>query len=186
MHLLGVSTKKYVQFGTDLLSPNHDEVIAFRNRNFVTPDYTVIGDKYYLNASGQEVKPDVETLHVLEQDRHQVNEELNLSDLVATKNLLRFYTPSGFTPVNSHKYDYSYSLYEMLRAEKNAGNGSTSLYSERGGKSTSVLYKTNAPELTDDKTAITDFPAKVEDQTDVDNTNIAERLEEATTTSSSK
>ncbi|WDF81793.1 LTA synthase family protein [Lacticaseibacillus pabuli] len=185
MHLLGVHTKKYVQFGTDLLSPNHDQVVAFRNRNFVTPDYTAIGSKYYLNASGQEVKPDVESLDVLKQDKAQVDNELTLSDLVATKNLLRFYTPTGFTPVDSHKYDYSYSLYEMLRTEKNAGNGSTSLYSERGDKSTSVLYKTNAPELSDDKTPITDYPSKVEDQTDVDSSSIAARLEEATSTSSS-
>ena len=28
-HLLGVDSKDYVHFGTDLLSPDHDEVVPF-------------------------------------------------------------------------------------------------------------------------------------------------------------
>ncbi|PKC51566.1 alkaline phosphatase-like protein, partial [Rhizophagus irregularis] len=34
LHLLGVDTKNYVQFGTDLLSEEHNEVVAFRNDDF--------------------------------------------------------------------------------------------------------------------------------------------------------
>ena len=37
LHLLGISTKRYIQFGTDLFSSQHDQVVALRNQDFVTP-----------------------------------------------------------------------------------------------------------------------------------------------------
>ncbi len=45
LHLLGIDDKDYLHFGTDLLSPQHDQVVAFRNGNFVTSKYTVLGGK---------------------------------------------------------------------------------------------------------------------------------------------
>ena len=37
-----MDTKDYVQFGTDLLSENHDELIPFRNGEFVSPTITFV------------------------------------------------------------------------------------------------------------------------------------------------
>lgn len=37
LHLLGISSKRYIQFGTDLFSKQHSQVVAFRNQDFVTP-----------------------------------------------------------------------------------------------------------------------------------------------------
>ena len=40
LHLLGIEDKNYIHFGTDLLSPQHDQVVAFRNGNLsrrITP-----------------------------------------------------------------------------------------------------------------------------------------------------
>lgn len=169
LHLLGVQTQNYVQFGTDLLSPQHDQTVIFRNRNFITPDYTVLGSKTYLNASGQEVTPDPESIAMLAADKKKVAEALKLSDLVATQNLLRFYTPAGFTPVNSTDYDYTNSLYRLLQAEADAAakRQSSSLYSKRHDQSSTSLYKSDAPELTDAETVVTDFPEAVVDQTDL-------------------
>ena len=36
---MGIDDKDYLHFGTDLLSSQHDQVVAFRNGNFVTNDY---------------------------------------------------------------------------------------------------------------------------------------------------
>jgi lipoteichoic acid synthase len=53
LHLLGISTKRYIQFGTDLFSSQHDQVVALRNQDFVTPKYTSISGKIYLNSTWQ-------------------------------------------------------------------------------------------------------------------------------------
>lgn len=177
MHLLGVSTKRYVQFGTDLLSSQHDQLVAFRTRNFITPDYSYIGGKYYLNATGQRITPDLETKQVLTEDKAKVDESLKLSDLLATKNLLRFYTPAGFTPVNTNEYDYTNNLARMRKIEKQAGSASTSLYSKRGNKTTTVLYKSDAPELTDNESVITKYPATADKKSksdDADSSSVKE------------
>lgn len=41
LHLLGISTKRYIMFGTDLFSTHHDQLVAFRNEDFVSPKYTL-------------------------------------------------------------------------------------------------------------------------------------------------
>jgi Phosphoglycerol transferase and related proteins, alkaline phosphatase superfamily len=55
LHLAGIDSSKYIQFGTDLFSPEHDQTVAFRNDNFVTPNYTVIGNTIYQNGTGDVV-----------------------------------------------------------------------------------------------------------------------------------
>ena len=41
--LLGISSKNYIQFGQDLLSPERNQIVPFRNGDWVTPKYTKIG-----------------------------------------------------------------------------------------------------------------------------------------------
>ena len=55
LHLLGINSKPFLMFGTDLFSPQHSQVVAFRNGNFVTPKYTVIGSTVYQNSNGRVV-----------------------------------------------------------------------------------------------------------------------------------
>nr|WP_230678531.1 LTA synthase family protein [Lacticaseibacillus zhaodongensis] len=159
LHLLGISTNNYVQFGTDLLSDAHSSVVAQRNHDFITPEYTVIGGEAYLNANGERISPDLETRMMLKADQKQVNTELRLSDSIANRNLLRFYTPQGFTPVNTKEIDYSNSLQRLLQTE--AHPGSTSLYSQRKDKSTVPLYSTDAPEIKGDSSILSEFPEAV-------------------------
>ena len=56
LHLLGVETKDYVHFGTDLLSPNHIEVVPFRNGEFVSPTITYVADKFYDSETGLPIR----------------------------------------------------------------------------------------------------------------------------------
>ncbi len=55
LHLLGTDTKNYVQFGTDLLSEQHDELVPFRNGEYVSPTITSIDGKFYDSTTGLEL-----------------------------------------------------------------------------------------------------------------------------------
>lgn len=103
LHLLGIDTKNYVHFGTDLLSPDHQEIIPFRNGDFVTPEVTAVNGKYYDTKTGAplEETPEIQRLEQIAQTK------LDLSDKVVYGDLLRFYTPKGFEPVDPSKYDYN-------------------------------------------------------------------------------
>ena len=154
LHLVGIDSQKYLQFGTDLFSKDHDQVVAFRNENFITPKYTVIGNTIYENGTGNVVThPSKKVKQQLKADQQKVSTELALSDSLNNKNLLRFYVPTGFTPVDPKQIDYKNAVEKMTKIETTLGQNSTSLYSQNGNKSTTDLYETDAPELhTDAKT----------------------------------
>ena len=147
LHLLGISTKRYIMFGTDLFSSQHSQVVAFRNRDFVTPNYTSLSGTVYSNKTGKVAKLTKAEQKKVDADSELVNEELSLSDSLNQKNLLRFYTPKGFTKVNPSKYNYANGLKKEKEIEKKLGNKSTSLISENGGKTTADVFSTDAPEL---------------------------------------
>ncbi|MFC0189359.1 LTA synthase family protein [Fictibacillus aquaticus] len=103
MHLLGIDTKDYVQFGTDLLSPQHQQVVPFRNGNFVTPEVTGINGKYFNTVTGEPVQKN----EMITQTEEQVETKLKLSDKVVQGDLLRFHKPKGFKKVDRSKYNYN-------------------------------------------------------------------------------
>ncbi|WP_367341350.1 LTA synthase family protein [Limosilactobacillus sp.] len=146
MHLLGISTKRYIQFGTDLFSSHHDQIVAFRNQDFVTPHYTSVSGTIYKNSDGHVAKlTKAQKKHLKADHKHVIN-ELRLSDSLNEKNLLRFYHPKGFKTVKPSDYNYSGGLKREKRIERKLGNKSTSLYNKNGNKSTVSDYQTNAPE----------------------------------------
>ena len=153
LHLLGISTKRYIMFGTDLFSSQHKQVVAFRSRDWVTPKYTSVNGTIYSTKTGKTVKLSKKQKKSVEAYQEFVNKELNLSDSLNEKNLLRFYTPKGFTKVNASDYNYSNGLAKEKKIEKKKGTKSTSLYSENGNKSTTSLYSTDAPEINHSSTS---------------------------------
>ena len=146
LHLLGISTKRYIQFGTDLFSSQHDQVVALRNQDFVTPKYTSISGKIYLNSTGKLAKLTKQEKKQLLADQKKVSEELALSDSLNEKNLLRFYHPKGFKTVNPKDYNYANGLKKEKKIEKSKGIQSTSIFSKNNDKTTTDSYSTNAPE----------------------------------------
>lgn len=141
LHLVGIDDKNYIHFGTDLLSAKHDQVVAFRNGNFVTPDYTVLGGKTYNNQTGEVI--DEKTAGIeeeIKQDQDKVKKALRLSDKLNQENLLRFYVPEGFETIDPKKYDYKNEAQKNEAIEKQKGNNSTSVYSKNGNKTTTNLY----------------------------------------------
>lgn len=164
LHLLGVDTKNYIQFGSDLLSSSHRQTVVFRNGTILTPDYVIVGAKgikgtVYDNHTGQKItkftKKQKQEINKLAKFGYQT---LHNSDLLNNKNLLRFYTPAGFIPSSPSDFDYKTNYYQMLQIQKELGKSSTSLYSQKGVTTTS-LYSTDAVQRTRDK--ITQVPQNV-------------------------
>lgn len=159
LHLLGVDTKNYIQFGTDLLSSQHDQVVAFRNHNFVTPNYTVLDGTIYKNSDGTEVTlPSAKLKKQVATWQKQVNHELRLSDDVNEKNLLRFYTPTGFKPVDPSQFNYQTGYQQLIDIRNQLGAQSTSLFSKNNNQTTANLFKTDAPEMANDTSDLTEVP----------------------------
>ncbi|WP_346200895.1 LTA synthase family protein [Caldifermentibacillus hisashii] len=105
LHLLGIDSKDFVQFGTDLLSPNHNEVVPFRNGNYVSPSIYSLDGKYYDATTGLPL--DDSQKQLADEWKEEVEYKLHLSDKVVNGDLLRFYTPEGFKPVDRTKLNYS-------------------------------------------------------------------------------
>lgn len=104
LHLLGIDSNNYIQFGTDLLSKQHDDLIPFRNGDFVSSTITSVGGNFYDSTTGMKLAAD--RLAEAKKDTDIVDQKLSLSDKVVNGDLLRFYTPKGFTPVDRTKYNY--------------------------------------------------------------------------------
>ena len=107
LHLLGIDSKEYIQFGTDLLSEQHDDLVPFRNGDFVSSTITSIDGKYYDSTTGLELAQ--EKIEDAKKMQNSVEQKLQLSDKVVNGDLLRFYTPENFTPVDRTKYNYNLS-----------------------------------------------------------------------------
>jgi lipoteichoic acid synthase len=101
LHLLGIDTKDYMQLGTDLLSPDHQQIVPFRNGDFITPEISHIRGKTYSNLTGERVDGSLYKELV-----DQAAMKLKISDDIVYKDLLRFYTPEGFTPIDPKDYQY--------------------------------------------------------------------------------
>ncbi|EOB2809782.1 LTA synthase family protein [Enterococcus faecium] len=141
LHLLGIDDKDYLHFGTDLLSSQHDQVVAFRNGNFVTPKYTVLGGKAYNNQTGKIIDTKAAGIdEEISKDQEKVKTALSLSDKLNQENLLRFYVPNGFETIDPKKYDYKNEAERNEAIEKQKGEHSTSVFSKNGNKTTTNLY----------------------------------------------
>lgn len=106
LHLLGMDTNKYVHFGSDMLSEEHDDLIPFRNGDFVSSVFTSAEGKFYDSKTGMLIE-DVQLLEEAEKYKERAEQKLSNSDKVVNGDLLRFYTPPNFTPVDRSQYDYS-------------------------------------------------------------------------------
>jgi len=102
LHLLGIDTKDYLEFGSDLLSKDHRNWALFRNGDYVSPNITQIGEKFYNPATGELLPNQNDYKSIM----NKVATELQMSDEVVTKDLLRFYTPNGYKPINPNDYQY--------------------------------------------------------------------------------
>lgn len=143
LHLLGIPTEDYLMLGQDLFSPEHQQVVAFRDGDFVTPDYTFYGGKVYDNQTGLPVdEPNLEQQKLFTELNQAVDEQLMTSDKINNGDLLRFYQGSGLKAINPQDFDYHNQLERLLQIEADKGTNSTSLYSQNNEQTTIPLYRT--------------------------------------------
>ena len=142
-HLLGIEANKFLQVGQDMLSPDHDQIVAFRSANyFVTPEYTSYSGRTYYTKTGEEItNPDEKTKEQLDKIREAANLQLKISDSIQTGDLLRFFKGNDLGKVNPDDYSYTNSFKALKKIEKEKGDKSTSLYNQRGNESTVDLFK---------------------------------------------
>ena len=142
-HLLGIESNKFLQVGQDMLSPEHDQIVAFRSANyFVTPEYTSYSGRTYYTKTGEEItNPGEKTKEELDKIREAANLQLKISDSIQTGDLLRFFKGNDLGKVNPEDYSYTNSFKALKKIEKEKGDKSTSLYNQRGNQSTVDLFK---------------------------------------------
>ncbi|WP_107924725.1 LTA synthase family protein [Lysinibacillus parviboronicapiens] len=104
LHLLGIDTQNFIQSGSDLLSEEHNEIVPFRNGDFVSPTIYSINEKLYDNKTGLPL--DDSQLELANAIKNEVEHKLGFSDKVVNGDLLRFYTPPQYTPVDPSQYNY--------------------------------------------------------------------------------
>jgi lipoteichoic acid synthase len=148
LHLLGIDTSYFVLIGQDLLSQEKKQTIVFRNGDFISPSYTVIGDNMYYTRNGELISEDnTYTCKKAAEMQKAAEQQLSISDMVLESNLLDYYRPKGMTPVHSSLYDYTTDWERMLEQAKKAGANDSSIYYRHGEVSTISLYRTDALEL---------------------------------------
>ncbi|EEW54137.1 LTA synthase family protein [Limosilactobacillus antri] len=145
--LLGISSKNYIQFGQDLLSPERNQIVPFRNGDWVTPKYTKYNGDYYYTKNGKQItKATAKQKKEFSKIQKYVTTDLGLSDRVVNGDLLRFYKLPGFKKVN--KKDYTYNLKKSLRnLQKAQKKQKTSVKTKNNNQTTIDDYSTDAPEL---------------------------------------
>ncbi|MCL1630999.1 LTA synthase family protein [Sporolactobacillus sp. CPB3-1] len=124
MSLLGIDTKDYIQFGTDLFSKEHRQIIPFRNGDVITNKYSIVGGVVYDNGTGKKVDSSLGKPY-----ETQAKKLLDYSDKVIFGDLLRFYKPKGFVPPDISKINYNTD--QKIQPDSNYG-ASTS--TEKEGK----------------------------------------------------
>lgn len=141
-HLLGIDSKNYLQVGQDMLSTQHQQIVAFRSsNNFVTPKYTSFNGRTYYTQTGEEItNPDETIKKELDDIRNAANTQLKISDAIQTGDLIRFYKGNDLGKVDIKKYSYNHSFKALKKIEEEKGDQSTSLYSQRKGESTIDLF----------------------------------------------
>lgn len=143
LHLLGVDTKNYNQLGQDLFSKQHDQLVTFRDGDFITPKYTYNGGTIYDNKTGQAItEPTQEVQNEIDALKEKANKQLAVSDQINNGDLLRFSTDTGLDPIEASQFDYKNGMKQLLEKEKELGDKSTSVFSQNNNQSTKDLYET--------------------------------------------
>ena len=103
LHLVGIDSKNYLMFGSDMCSKQHNNVVPFRNGDFITEDYKYVNGKIYSNKDNELL---TEKPKDFDKNKKQVEKDLEMSDSVLNGDLFRFYKNPDFKKVNPGKYEY--------------------------------------------------------------------------------
>lgn len=142
LDLLGVANDDSIQLGHDLLSPQNQQIVAFRNGDWATPRIIKFKNQYFIADTGEQLDLktiDQETRDFIDQTQKYVDNQLTNSDKVITGDLLRFDQRPDFKPVDKSLYNYSFNFGVNLLKQVQTAEPS-SLLAKNGGISTMDLY----------------------------------------------
>ncbi|MCA1054821.1 LTA synthase family protein [Rossellomorea aquimaris] len=91
LHLMGVDTKKEIQFGADLFSDQHEDFAILRDGRFITKDYVYAGETCWDKGTEEEVE-----MKYCKPYQERATEELEYSDKIIYGDLLRFYEETEY------------------------------------------------------------------------------------------
>lgn len=103
LHLVGIDSKNYLMFGTDMFSKQHNDIVPFRNGDFITKDYKYVNGKLYSNKDNELLTKKPKDF---DKNKKQVEKDLEMSDSVLNGDLFRFYKNPDFKKINPSKYEY--------------------------------------------------------------------------------
>ncbi|MFV0556667.1 MAG: LTA synthase family protein [Lactovum sp.] len=157
-HLLGINTENYIQLGQDLFAEGREDFIALRSGGFITPMILKpkeTSNAYYNTKTGEVLALTEEQKVYVANIEQKVTTLLEMSDAINTQDLLRFYTPKGFTEVDSEAYNYDVKptkerlaeQIELLKAK------STALISQKGKSTVDLFQEKVRPEISTDTTS---------------------------------
>ena len=90
-------------FGADLFSKPHNDVVPFRNGDFITKDYKYVNGKLYSNKDNELLTKKPKDF---EKNQKQVEKDLEMNDSLLNGDLFRFYKNPDFKKVYPSKYEY--------------------------------------------------------------------------------
>ncbi len=141
-HLLGIEANNYLQVGQDMLSSEHNQIVALRTAgSFITPKYTSYEGKIYYTETGLEItNPDETTQKEIDALKESAAAQLAASDAIQTGDLIRFFD-NGLPALDASQFNYIDSLASELAIENDLGTQSTSIFSKNSNQSTVDLFK---------------------------------------------
>lgn len=87
LHLLGIDTSHDLQFGSDLLSKDHENFTILRDGRFITDQYVYTSETCYDTKTGKPTKD----ANACQPYIKRANEKLEMSDRIINGDLMRFY-----------------------------------------------------------------------------------------------
>jgi lipoteichoic acid synthase len=97
LHLLGIDTKKDIQFGSDLFSKDKMDFTVLRDGSFITKDYVYTRETCYDKKTGEPAANE----NACEPYMEKAKNELEYSDKIIYGDLLRFYEKSEYRDKDS-------------------------------------------------------------------------------------
>ncbi|PLR85954.1 hypothetical protein CVD25_04365 [Bacillus canaveralius] len=97
LHLLGIDTKKDIQFGADLFSADRMEFTVLRDGSFITKDHVYTRETCYDKSTGEPAADQ----NACEPYMEKAKNELEYSDKIIYGDLLRFYENENYRSEDS-------------------------------------------------------------------------------------
>ena len=91
LHLVGIDSKNYLMFGSDMFSKQHNNVVPFRNGDFITEDYKYVNGKIYSNKDNELLTEKPKDFDKNKKNKKEIN-----GDSVLNGDLFRFYKNPDF------------------------------------------------------------------------------------------